>query len=358
VRIIVLPADFYRIGHPARFLTVLPGLSGGNFLPEAITPKKKFAVLFRTFPADLIILVVWLAAVILAIYLPELNETPFRVVFALPVMLFIPGYCVILTLFPKEGDIELTERIVLSVCVSLAIVPLIGLGLNFTPWGIRLDPIVIAITLFTLVMILAAYYQRSRLPVEEQFRMPFPDLAKAIRNEIFPSGNRRDRLLGAALALAILVAILTIFFVTAVPREGEQFTEFFILGENRTTTDYPVEMFAGRNYPMYISIGNHENRKITYTVETWMINSTRDNVTNSYRIQTMDPLDHLSLTLAPNQTTIIPYNLSVNKTGYNRAEFLLFDENVPGFETSNSDRINASYRNLHLWVEVWGRQDL
>ena len=106
-------------------------------------------------------------------------------------MLFIPGYCVILTLFPKEGDIELTERIVLSVCVSLAIVPLIGLGLNFTPWGIRLDPIVIAITLFTLVMILAAYYQRSRLPGEDQFRMPFPDLAKAIRNEIFPSGNRR-----------------------------------------------------------------------------------------------------------------------------------------------------------------------
>jgi hypothetical protein len=29
-------------------------------------------------------------------------------------------------------------------------------------------------------------------------------------------------------------------------------------------------------------------------------------------------------------------------------EFLLFEEDVPGFEVTGSDRINASYRNLHL----------
>jgi cAMP phosphodiesterase len=83
-----------------------------------------------------------------------------------------------------------------------------------------------------------------------------------------------------------------------------------------------------------------------------------DNGTNTYRIQTMDPHDRLSLSLAPNQTSIIPYNLSVNKTGYNRVEFLLFDENIPGFETVAGDRINASYRNLHLWLDVWEGQDL
>jgi hypothetical protein len=31
-------------------------------------------------------------------------------------------------------------------------------------------------------------------------------------------------------------------------------------------------------------------------------------------------------------------------------EFLLFNESVPGFNVTGSDRINASYRNLHLWV--------
>jgi uncharacterized membrane protein len=55
-----------------------------------------------------------------------------------------------LGLFPKNDDIDLIERMTLSI----VIVPLIGLGLNFTPWGIRLDPIVISVTLFTLVMLL------------------------------------------------------------------------------------------------------------------------------------------------------------------------------------------------------------
>ena len=51
-----------------------------------------------------------------------------------------------------------------------------------------------------------------------------------------------------------------------------------------------------------MSVGNHENREITYTIETWMMLTEFDNVTNTYSIQTMDPLDRLSLTLAPNQT--------------------------------------------------------
>jgi hypothetical protein len=72
------------------------------------------------------------------------------------------------------------------------------------------------------------------------------------------------------------------------------------------------------------------------------------NTTNSSRIVAMDPQDRVLVTLGHNQSTIVPYNLSVNNTRYNRVEFLLFDENVPGFEVKGSDRINASYRNLHV----------
>jgi len=328
-------------------------------LYEETVTRKIYAALFRqAFPNDLKFVVVWLAATILAIYLPVLNETPVRVVLALPLVLFIPGYCVILALFPRDGDIDLTERIVLSVCVSLAVVPLIGLGLNFTPWGIRLDPLVMALTVFTLVMILVAHYQRSLIRPEERFSMPFIALADSIKKEILPAGpHRLDRFLGVVLTLAIITALLTTVFVLTVPRDGEQFTEFFILGENRTT-QYPLDVFVGKEYPLYVSVGNHENRKITYTIETWMMLTEFDNVTSTYRIRAMDPLDRLSLPLSPNQTIIIPYNLSVNKTGYNRVEFLLFDENIPGFETAAGDRINASYRNLHLWMDVWEGQDL
>jgi uncharacterized membrane protein len=207
-------------------------------------------------------------------------------------------------------------------------------------------------------MIIVAHDQRTRVPADEQFRMPFFTLGNTILREILPSGPRRiDRFLGAVLAFGIIIALLTTIFIITVPQEGEKFTEFFILGENKTA-HYPLEIIAGRNYPLYVSIGNHENRKITYTIETWVTLNNFDNTTNSYRIQAMDPLDRLSLTLIPNQTVIIPYNLSVNKTGYNRVEFLLFNENIPGYEISVGDRINASYRNLHLWLDVWDRQNL
>jgi uncharacterized membrane protein len=44
----------------------------------------------------------------------------------------------------------------LSIGLSLALVPLIGLVLNFTPWGIRFAPIVASLGTFTTVALLAA----------------------------------------------------------------------------------------------------------------------------------------------------------------------------------------------------------
>lgn len=330
----------------------------GVFMPEDSprTPVSP-AVQRSTVPVDLLLVGVWLAAAIGTIYLDIADILPVRVLLALPLLLFIPGYCVIAALFPKDGDINLIERFTLSVGLSIAIVPLIGLGLNFTPWGIRLEPVLISVSLFTLLMVLVAFYTRSALPHDEQFRILFRRASSAVREGGAPAGKSRfDRLCGVVLALAILVTIATAIYVITVPREGEPFSAFFILGNNRTAMDYPDWIIVGRDYPMFVGVENHEYRDTRYTVETWMLLTEFDNVTNSTRIRAMDPGDRLIISLAHNQTTIIPYNLSVNRTGYNRMEFLLFDENVPGFEVTGSDRINASYRNLHLlfaYGEVW-----
>jgi uncharacterized membrane protein len=242
---------------------------------------------------------------------------------------------------------------VLSIGLSIAIVPLIGLGLNFTPWGIRLDPIVISLTFFILVTVIVSQYRRSLLPSEERFRMPFSEIAGAFRKGFLTKdGKRVDQILYAVLALAILITIITAVYVMSVPLEGEKFSEFFILGENRTAASYPAKIIPGQVYSMYVGVGNHEYGDVHYTIETWMLLTEFDNVTNSSRILAMDPNDQLAFTLTHNETTIIPYNLSVKKSGYNRMEFLLFKEIVYGPELTGSDRINASYRELHLKVTV------
>ncbi|HAR36998.1 MAG TPA: hypothetical protein DCR87_08925, partial [Acidobacteria bacterium] len=307
----------------------------------------------QPFPADLKLALIYLAASVLVIYVPVLNETSVRAALLIPGILFLPGYCFIAALFPRDRDFDLIERIIVSIGLSLVIVPLIGLGLNFTPWGIRLEPFVVISTLFTLAMILVAQYRRSLLPTEERFRVPFSESAGTIRDAIASKDeSRAGRILNVVLVLAILTAILTMFFVIAVPKQGEQFTEFFILGEKQKAADYPDRITIGQEYPMYIGVVNHEYRPVTYTIETWGLLTEYDNVTNASRVMAMDPLWQQSFSLAHNQKANVPYNLSVEKSEYNRVEFLLFNETVAGPGTSDMDRINASYRNLHLWVNI------
>ncbi len=85
---------------------------------------------------DLTGILLWLGIAVLTIYVPYLNESPLRIIFALPVVLFIPGYALIAALFPPgKEEIDTLERVALSFGLSIAVVPLIGLALNYTPPG-------------------------------------------------------------------------------------------------------------------------------------------------------------------------------------------------------------------------------
>jgi len=77
-------------------------------------------------------------------------------------VLYLPGATLIEALYPREEDLSPLERLALSIGLSLAVVPLIGLILNYTPWGIRLEPIIISLTLFTLSMTIIASWRKYK----------------------------------------------------------------------------------------------------------------------------------------------------------------------------------------------------
>ena len=73
-------------------------------------------------------------------------------------VLWLPGYAVIKALFPTQVPIKTStenldtiERIALSIGMSIAIVPIIGLILYYTPLGINLTPIVLSLFALTLI---------------------------------------------------------------------------------------------------------------------------------------------------------------------------------------------------------------
>lgn len=80
----------------------------------------------------------------------------FRWVLGSLFVLYLPGYTLLQFLFPKHSELDTLERFALSVGVSLAVVPLIGLVLNYTPWGIRLAPITASLGAFTVISSIGA----------------------------------------------------------------------------------------------------------------------------------------------------------------------------------------------------------
>ncbi len=98
-----------------------------------------------------------------------MNDTFIRTVLGLFLILFIPGYSLIAALFPKKDDLDGIERAALSFGLSIAVTPLIGLALNYTPYGIRLTPILISLSAFTMIMVIIAYFRRRRVPDGEKY---------------------------------------------------------------------------------------------------------------------------------------------------------------------------------------------
>ncbi len=77
-------------------------------------------------------------------------------------VLFIPGYSLVQCLYPLREELTDLERLALGLGLSLAIVPLVGLILNYTPFGIRLKPTVVSLSVLSLGLITGAVIRRVR----------------------------------------------------------------------------------------------------------------------------------------------------------------------------------------------------
>ena len=103
-----------------------------------------------------------LASMALTIYvLPQRPPISWlRVGLGMLTSLYLPGFTFIEALYPKKDELEELERFALGVGLSLALTPLVGFVLNYTPWGIRLNPITAAISLLTLAFGLLGVYRK------------------------------------------------------------------------------------------------------------------------------------------------------------------------------------------------------
>jgi uncharacterized membrane protein len=337
------------------------------------TFELKLPPYLRALPADLAALIALTGLTTIAVFFPVINTTPLRVALGLPFILFVPGYALVAALFPEAGEsspaaddpsdrddlrpdepdgggIDGIERVALSFGLSIAVVPLIGLVLNFTPWGIRLVPIVVALNGFVIASTVVAARRRWDLPPESRFAVPYQTWIATARSELFKPETNTDLALNVLLVVSILLATASVGYAVAVPQQGERFTEFYLLTESDNgelvADEYPTEYVAGEPRSLVVGIGNQERRPVTYTV---IVEIQRvDIVDNETVVRESQQLRRFQPQVNANETWTQPHTVAPQLTGERlRLQYLLYRES-PDTPLNRS----AAYRELHLWVNV------
>lgn len=271
---------------------------------------------------------------ILALLVYIIPDEPAHLVLGLPFILFFPGYALISLLFPEKKSLELIERLALSFGLSIAIVPLIGFGLYFAPLGISIAPILWSIIVFTVIFSVAALWRRSNS--NEPF-LPFElgSINGKISKQL--SGQSKvDKTLSVLLVIAIISTIVAIGYVVAFPREGEPFTEFYILGPGGEASSYPKNLTIDQNASVIVGIANHEGRTINYSVEVWLENATYiNNITSVHHLYYLDSfnttLNNVPVNLEDNWTKQWhqTYNFTIPYPGHYKLWFILLKDGRP-----------------------------
>jgi len=286
---------------------------------------------FHAFADLILVTCVALVALVVAI-IPALSVSIIRPIIGTIVVLFVPGYAFIAALFPRKATLANGVRLALSFGLSIVIVPLLELALNYTRWGIQLGPTLIVIVVFTLLCSIVASVRRYRLPRERRFAINWPDWHHIRLKAARLGGTRFDRTLSVVLIIAIITPVAVTSYAVVMPKPNEHFTEFYLLGTNDTLSNYTTQYKVGVPTPVTVVIVNHEKTDVTYDLVVTANNSTQREII--YSEQVMIPSGQqwetsIDLVLNhPSDNALLDFALYANQT------------------TTNP------YRDVHLWVNV------
>lgn len=242
---------------------------------------------------------------------------------------------------PETKGLDGLERVALSLGLSIAITPLIGLVLNYTyDWdpehlGIRLVPIFVSQFAFITITSIVAVYRRNKVPIEDRFEI-------VLDISIPEDYTTMDKVLTVGIVVMMVLSVGLLIYIIVVPREGESFTEFYVLGSGGMADEYPRYFTTDDPQSIFIGIGNHEHEDLNYTLFMTIDDDAEnesvvsmDNVTIS---RTGQPLTEVDVN--DGETVEIPCNFTITDPGSYKLRLLLY---LNGEE----------YRDLHLWVKVF-----
>lgn len=308
------------------------------------------------YPVDLLAVGFVVVATVTVVTVPVLAQTPLRILFGLPFVLFVPGYAIVSALFPEAGGTDAggglsgLERLSLSIGASVAIMPFIGLGLNTSPVGITLMSVVASMSVVTGIATGVAGLRRQRVPAPNRLRIPYRRWLGRSRQQLTRTESAFDVVLSLVLVVSLLLAAGTAGYAVLTPSQEAPFTEFYLLTEGEDGTlvadNYPQEFTMGESKGLVVGVENHEHETVSYTVIVRLQKVAVSNDTTT--ITEQETLRTFETRLAPEETQQWSHEVSPTIEGDRvRLTYLLFRDSVPAQPT-----VENAYRETHLWVSV------
>ena len=202
-----------------------------------------------------------------------------RVALVVPLVVFLPGYVLVSALFPEGGDegmqtfdttrndagytIGGAVRVALAATLSVAIVPMIAAISNFTPWGVRLHPILYGTVVFTVLVGIIAFVRRLRVPTERRYS---PGFSGTLFSSTGRTGGGLTMALNVGIVISFLLLASSVGFAVFNPPQGETSTEFYAQTNKvngNTNTMYQTDLASDG---VTVNIHNHERETTQYTV--------------------------------------------------------------------------------------------
>lgn len=303
---------------------------------------------------EVVVVLVFVAVAAFTVF--SVSFPPARAVVGLPLLVFLPGYALLTVLFPSRrfqtrygaldafsSGIDGVERVALSLGVSLALLPVIGLALwTLSPHGFGVRVLVGVLSAEIGIGMIYGAYRRIQLPRSQRYRLPVDRWLSRLWNDGV-TGGLFGATMNVVLALSVVAAVVALGYGVLVPHESETYTGVSILSDDDGELTF-VNNSTATDGELTLSIENHEGRTITYTIVVVVERIGHDG--QRMVVRSSEELQRLETTVEAGETRRVNHTVSPPTEEANlRLRYLVYKDGAPAIPTADN-----AYRTAYFWL--------
>jgi uncharacterized membrane protein len=286
----------------------------------------------------------------------------FTVVLSSVLVLFLPGYAMIVAAFPsrqsllpsdiaQSAGLEGLFRVAIGFGTSVALSGLLGLAISLAGFPLTRHSVVLVLSSVTFGGLAVAWIRRQRVPNDQRYA---PSVGALLQSEYDRTAGKplTARVLPVIIAVVLLVSVSVVVGAVASPNHGERYTELSVTVPDGSGTsvasEFPNRLIINESQAIDLGVENDEHQSAEYTA---VVISQRTEMQDGERVVLETAIhDRISFSLSAGETWTREYTYRPRLVGDDvRVAVLLYRGDAPA-ETN----LRTAYREVYFWTTVRG----